>query len=46
MKLFLLPLSIPKKKLFGDGLVTKNRGIPIGILTADCAPILFFDPKR
>lgn len=26
-----------------DGLVTKTAGIALGILTADCAPVLFFD---
>lgn len=26
-----------------DGLVTKTPGIALGILTADCAPVLFFD---
>jgi polyphenol oxidase len=26
-----------------DGLVTKTRGLAIGILTADCAPVLFAD---
>ncbi len=35
-----------KKKLFGDGLITKTECLAIGILTADCAPILFFDPKK
>ena len=34
------------RKLLGDGLITSTRGIPIGILTADCAPILFFDPRK
>ena len=34
------------RKLMGDGLITSTRGIPIGILTADCAPILFFDPRK
>ena len=38
--------KISKKKLVGDGLITGTRGIAIGILTADCAPILFFDPKK
>ena len=38
--------KIPKKKLFGDGLITNVRGLAIGILTADCAPILFFDRKK
>ena len=38
--------KIPKKKLVGDGLVTKSKNIAIGILTADCAPIFFYDPKK
>ena len=28
-----------------DGIVTKKKNILLGILTADCAPILFYDPK-
>ena len=36
----------PKYKLLGDGLITNARGLAIGILTADCAPILFFDCKK
>jgi hypothetical protein len=28
-----------------DALVTKRRGLAIGVLTADCAPILFADPR-
>ena len=35
-----------KKKLAGDGLITKVPGLAIGILTADCAPILFYDKKK
>ena len=38
--------KISKKKLFGDGLITNTRNLAIGILTADCAPILFFEPKK
>tara|TARA_B100000686_G_C16325324_1_gene730361 strand:+ start:244 stop:450 length:207 start_codon:yes stop_codon:yes gene_type:complete len=38
--------ELSKKKLLGDGLATNTRGIAIGILTADCAPILFFDNKK
>ncbi len=38
--------KIPKKKLFGDGLITNAARLTIGILTADCAPILFFEPKK
>jgi len=28
----------------GDGLVTTSRELALGILTADCGPILFYDP--
>ena len=38
--------KIPKKKLLGDGLITNTKNLAIGILTADCAPILLFDPKK
>ena len=38
--------KIPKKKLLGDGLVTNVKNVAIGILTADCVPILFYDPKK
>jgi len=38
--------KISKKKLFGDGLITNTKHLAIGILTADCAPILLFDPKK
>jgi hypothetical protein len=38
--------KIPKKKLVGDGLITSSKNIAVGILTADCAPILFYDPKK
>ena len=38
--------KIPKKKLVGDGIVTNSKNIAFGILTADCAPILFYDSKK
>ncbi len=38
--------KVSKKKLLGDGLITNKKGIAIGILTADCAPILFFDHRK
>jgi YfiH family protein len=28
-----------------DAMVTKERGIALGVLTADCGPVLFVDPK-
>ena len=36
--------KIPKKKLKGDSLVTDKKGIALGILTADCAPVFIYDP--
>jgi hypothetical protein len=38
--------SLIKNKLPGDAIVTKIRNVGIGILTADCAPILLYDPKK
>ena len=35
-----------KDKLQGDAIVSKVKNVGIGILAADCAPILFFDPKK
>jgi YfiH family protein len=29
----------------GDALVTNLKGVPLGVFTADCGPILFHDPK-
>ena len=36
--------NINKHNLCFDGIVTDKKNIILGILTADCAPILFFDP--
>ena len=36
----------PDAPLQGDGLVTVDRGLYLGILTADCVPLLLFDPRR
>ena len=33
------------KKLEGDGLVTNIKGLHLGIMTADCGPVLFYDPE-
>lgn len=35
-----------KNKMLGDAIVTKLKNIGIGVLTADCVPILFYDPKK
>ena len=34
-----------KTKLVGDALITNKKNIVLGILTADCAPIIIYDPK-
>ena len=38
--------KIIKTKIKGDGLITGKNGLALGILTADCAPLLFYDPKK
>ena len=35
-----------QNKLYGDAIITKVKNIGIGILAADCAPILFYDPYK
>ena len=35
-----------KNKLTGDAIVSEVKNIGISILTADCAPILFYDPNK
>tara|TARA_Y100000590_G_scaffold20640_1_gene24047 strand:+ start:4364 stop:5125 length:762 start_codon:yes stop_codon:yes gene_type:complete len=35
-----------KNKLIGDAIVTKAKNLGVGILTADCASILFYDDKN
>ena len=35
-----------KNKLKGDAIISKVRNVGFGILAADCAPILFYDPKN
>jgi polyphenol oxidase len=35
----------PEQRPKVDGIVTKTRGIALGVLTADCGPVLFADPK-
>jgi len=35
-----------KNKITGDAVVCEVKNVGIGILAADCAPILFYDPKK
>ena len=44
-KIFYLK-KFPKKKLSGDGFITNVKNLPLGVLTADCAPILILDKKK
>ena len=37
---------INKKKIVADALITKRKKIIIGVLTADCVPVLIFDEKK
>jgi YfiH family protein len=41
----LAPLREGAARLEGDAMVTATPGLGLGILTADCAPVLFADPK-
>jgi len=43
---YFLIKKFPKKKIIGDSLITNVKNLPIGILTADCAPILLLDYKK
>ena len=38
--------KILKKKIKADAVVTDQKKLPIGILTADCVPILIYDNKK
>ena len=35
-----------KKKINADAMITKIRGLAIGVLTADCVPIIIYDVKN
>jgi len=36
---------LPGQEPKADGMVSATRGIALGVLSADCAPVLFADPK-
>ncbi len=35
-----------KKKIFADAMITKMRGVALGVLTADCVPIIIYEKKK
>jgi purine-nucleoside/S-methyl-5'-thioadenosine phosphorylase / adenosine deaminase len=45
-KIVELGATIPKEVGEADGMFTTERGAYLGVLTADCVPILFVVPKR
>ena len=45
-KFHFISKKINKKRVKCDALITNQKKIPIGVLTADCAPIIIFDPKK
>ena len=38
--------EVPKETPAGDGLITSTPGILLGVLTADCLPVILVDTKR
>ena len=44
--IYLEKKNLKKNELNGDAIITNLKNVGIGILTADCAPILFHDPKK
>lgn len=35
-----------RKKIYGDAMITKNKKFALGVVTADCVPILLFDKRN
>lgn len=42
----LLIENLPTHPLIADAMVTKTTGLTLGILTADCVPVLLAEPKK
>ena len=36
----------PTNTIMADGLLTKKKGVSLGVLTADCVPVFFWDPVK
>ena len=39
----MLTFKLKKKRFKADAVITNKKNLPIGILTADCVPILIYD---
>ncbi len=35
-----------RKKIYSDAIITRTKGLALGVLTADCVPILIYDVER
>ena len=35
-----------KKKIIADAMITKMKGVALGVLTADCVPVILYDHKN
>ena len=35
-----------KKKIYADAMISKMRGISLGVLTADCVPVILYDSRN
>jgi len=35
-----------KKKVFADAMITKMKGFALGVVTADCVPVILYDTKN
>jgi polyphenol oxidase len=44
--IYLEDRNLLNSKLEADGIICKTKNIGISVLTADCVPILFYDPKK
>ena len=40
------PETLPKTIIEADAIITSLKWVPVGVLTADCLPLLLFDPER
>ena len=45
-KVTLLSKKNLKKKINSDAIITRLKGVALGVVTADCVPILIFDIKN
>ena len=45
-KFYLIPKKKSNKRIKCDAIITDQKKIPIGVLTADCAQIIIFDQRR